>query len=107
MNMEKYIKADTVLKFINSCLEHEDKITDTEKAVLTGIKTCIERIPAADVVEVVRCRDCKHNTTRSTRQFYQWCDERHEYHVPDWFCADGEPLKDGGQDDGEHSCNSI
>lgn len=50
--MEKYIKANTVLKFINSCLEHEDKITDTEKAVLTGVKTCIERIPAADVVEV-------------------------------------------------------
>lgn len=50
--MEKYIKADTALKFINGCLEHEDKITDTEKAVLTGVKTCIERIPAADVVEV-------------------------------------------------------
>ena len=50
--MEKYIKADTVLKFINGCLEHEDKITDTEKAVLTGVKTCIERIPAADVKPV-------------------------------------------------------
>lgn len=53
--------------------------------------------PAADVVEVVRCRDCKHNITSSTRQFYQWCDEHHEYHVPDWFCADGK-RKDGGKD---------
>ena len=60
----------------------------------------LNTIPATDVLEVVRCRDCKHNGTRNTRQFYQWCDERHEYHVPDWFCADGEPLKDGGQDDG-------
>lgn len=51
--MEKYIKAETVLKFINGCLEHEDKITDTEKAVLTGVKTCIERISAADVKPVV------------------------------------------------------
>ena len=51
--MEKYIKAETVLKFINGCLEHEDKITDTEKAVLIGVKTCIERIPATDVKPVV------------------------------------------------------
>lgn len=50
--MEKYIKVNTVLKFINGCLEHEDKITDIEKAVLTGVKTCVERIPAADVAEV-------------------------------------------------------
>lgn len=50
--MEKYIKANTILKFINGCLEHEDKITDIEKAVLTGVKTCVERIPAADVVEI-------------------------------------------------------
>lgn len=63
-----------------------------------GARKIIAEAPAADVVEVVRCRDCKHNSTSSTRQFYQWCDEHHEYHVPDWFCADGE-RKDGGQDD--------
>ena len=54
--MEKYIKADTVLRFINSCLEHEDKITDIEKAVLTGVKTCVERISPADVAEVRYCQ---------------------------------------------------
>lgn len=75
-NMEKYIKADTVLKFINGCLEHEDKITDTEKAVLTGVKTCIERIPAADVMEVrhgrwiwkghyLICSECDHESDRT------------------------------------------
>lgn len=55
----------------------------------------IDRIPAADVVEVVRCGECKHYDNG-------WC---HRVHNPaqyskttdDWFCADGE-RKDG---DGE------
>lgn len=109
--MEKYIKADTVLKFINGCLEHEDKITDTEKAVLTGVKTCVERIPAADVVKVVRCRDCKHyvESDQVNGEFMcvkdaDWCVEDGcyygftDYPPAEFFCADGE-RKDGGQDD--------
>ena len=58
-------------------------------------RSIIEAIPAADVVPVVRCGECKHYDNG-------WC---HRVHNPtqysktpdDWFCADGE-RKDG---DGE------
>lgn len=50
--MNKYIKAKTIIDFINDCLEHEDKITDIEKATLCAIKKLVERTPVADVEEV-------------------------------------------------------
>lgn len=110
-DLKKYIKSDSVLKFINGCLEHEDKITDIEKEILTSVKTYVERIPTADVVEVVRCRDCKHRRVnehygeKGYLRIKAMCEldtgdpfelsRNAEY--DDWFCADGE-RKDGGQD---------
>lgn len=91
--MEKYIKADTILKFINGCLDHEDKITDIEKAVLTGVKTCVERIPAADVVEVVRCLDCVY-----WRGENDICKGICIDFSADGYCSEGK-RKNGGQDD--------
>ena len=102
--MEKYIKADTILKFINGCLDHENKITDIEKTVLTGVKNCVERIPAANVVEVVRCKDCKHRIVNEHygKKGYLWIKAMCELDTgdpfelgrcaenDDWFCADGE-----------------
>lgn len=102
--MEKYIKADTILKFINGCLDHEDKITDIEKAVLTGIKTCVERIPAADVIEVVRCRECVFWDTSwdpgvGAKGGAYYCPRCHLVTLKDSFCS-GACRKDGGQDNG-------
>lgn len=58
-------------------------------------KSCpdpIGKIPAADVVEVVRCKDCKY--AQDGAVFGQdWCADA-EIH-PDFFCADGE-RKDNG-----------
>lgn len=60
----------------------------------------IESVPAADVVEVVRCRDCVHGehyyggVSCRMPSFPEW-----KVHEKDYFCADGE-RKDGGQDDG-------
>ena len=47
----------------------------------------INSVPAADVVEVVRCRDCVFGNMPCAMARY-----------PDYFCADGK-RKDGGQDD--------
>ena len=46
----------------------------------------IKYIPAADVVEVVRCKDCKH------RFNYDIC----AYRGDDWFCGYGERRSDNG-----------
>ena len=48
----------------------------------------LERLPAADVVEVVRCRECVFGNMPCAMARY-----------PDYFCADGE-RKDGVKDDG-------
>ena len=57
-------------------------------------ENCIEAIPAADVVEVVRCRECKHYNAGFECLIEGYGIER----PADYFCADGE-RKDGGPDD--------
>lgn len=52
-----------------------------------GIVERIQAIPAADVVEVVRCRDCVFGNMPCAMARY-----------PSYFCADGK-RKDGGQDE--------
>lgn len=65
--MARYIEAETAKKFIQqetetlSCLKNNPEHIVT-RAYLLAIKHVIEDIdyvPTADVVEVVRCRDCK------------------------------------------------
>ena len=72
----------------------------------------LDAIPAADVVEVVRCRDCKHRIVnkhfgeKGYLHLKSMCnlDTGDPFELgrnawdDDWFCADGE-RKDGEQDD--------
>lgn len=59
----------------------------------------IESVPAADVVEVVRCAECKYDERCMFQSFVR--DERVEpYDKAVFFCADGK-RKDGGKDDGD------
>lgn len=45
-----------------------------------------------DMVEVVRCKDCKHfySEVKSVFTTYIGCDANHNSWGGDWFCADGE-----------------
>ena len=56
-------------------------------------KEIINRTPAADVVEVVRCRDCKYSKFIKNYSKYM-CDKRGEGHgelkYSNDFCSDGE-----------------
>ena len=75
--MGDYISRQAATKFINDCLVREDELQSVEKATLLSVKDRIEAIPPADVVPVVRCRDCKH---------YEYMDNR----IPsekDWICC--------------------
>ena len=58
-----------------------------EDAITMGGVAILNNFPAADVVEVVRCRDCVFGNMPCAMARY-----------PDYFCADGK-RKDGGQDD--------
>ena len=52
--MKEYIEREAAIKVIeNDCLELVDYIKE-------DTIQCVKAIPAADVVEVVRCRECKY-----------------------------------------------
>lgn len=60
---------------------------------MKNIKELINSIPAADVVEVVRCRDCKHCDKVERRL---WCMIHDDmYAEEDYFCASGERREAG------------
>ena len=69
------------------------------------IEENIERLPAADVVEVVRCKDCRYFTPQAGWGGGQcsYLEDKFELSevlmFDDDYCSDGE-RKDGGESDG-------
>lgn len=49
-----------------------------------------ESLPAADVVEVVRCRECVHNHPEFVGNETQWCELCRTTINPDDFCSRGQ-----------------
>lgn len=68
------------------------------------IEAAIKTIPAANVVEVVRCEDCKY-AEETYRPDIVRCTNFSTYHDPwkvwrGWYCGDGE-RRDGGESDAD------
>lgn len=87
--MRKYIDADLLIskelipltKRLDCC--HPEQMEGVLKAM-----SKIDSAPAADVVEVVRCKDCKH---LMFSDMYGECSQAHMGIVrPDDFCSYGE-----------------
>lgn len=92
--MSDYIKREDALKSIDT---HDKFIKEDIRTLAKeyyeykgGVDYAYETIkhdvPAADVVEVVRCKDCKKR--------YTWecpCQCHNIATSNDWFCPDGEP----------------
>lgn len=80
--MKVYIEREAAIKAIESVPDGNWKSIRYAKEV--------KAIPAADVVPVVRCKDCKYSAVDFENMRY--CKLVTYYnHVPDdWFCADGE-----------------
>lgn len=90
--MKKYIDADELKKVF---LYSED--AEYARWTLAGILYEIDDIEAADVVEVVRCKDCKyaHMTVDGECKYCDiWFPNEKEYLDGDYYCASGE-RKDG------------
>ena len=90
MPEKEYIEREALEKFVSSVrrnlpLESPDFIT--RDYMLLNFEQYIHLMPAVDVVEVVRCKDCKH---------YLFCCRtiRTGGNRPDDFCSYGE-RKDG------------
>ena len=64
-------------------------------SALSVVEGAIAEQPAADVVEVVRCKDCKYRKTEDCAMFYECdCGEEHTWENDNDFCSYGE-RKDG------------
>ena len=89
-------------KYVNSA-DLRNALYDADAVTMRGV-AIINGFPAADVVEAVRCRDCKHYDCEDGGQKCvkdaDWSVEDGcyygfiSYHGPEFFCADGE-RKDG------------
>lgn len=88
---DEYISREAALKYIKSeqCRTCSDIGLCGNCAVLVAVKL-LEKVPAADVAEVVRCRDCKHlvNATINANGFLI-CDISDMEIAPDDFCSRG------------------
>ena len=90
--MSKYIDAEQAVNEIRQPYLRGFTSDDFAFGFKSGIENAvntIKQMPAADVVEVVRCRECRYREKEQPGMVYcpntvgGWVDE-------DWFCAGGE-----------------
>ena len=56
--MSRYIDADKLCEGLKHMAKYQEPY---KQSTILGVVSTIENTPSADVVEVVRCKDCKHN----------------------------------------------
>ena len=93
-------KAEAINKIMGCIVNQDCHDVNLHNIGLRKAMSAIDGIPAADVVEVVRCADCRY----AYDTVCGWCCS-HGICVDctvreDFFCADGK-CKDGGPDDGK------
>ena len=62
---DKYVKLDDVMNAIGKVPKRKDSPYPTPihlaaERIIKGLKSRINKIPTGDVVEVVRCKKCRH-----------------------------------------------
>ena len=81
--MSTYIRAVVAAK----------AIADKHGIPLGDLVDTFADIPAADVVPVVRCKDCRLRGREECAMFYRCeCGEQHTWETDDDFCSYGEKL---------------
>ena len=94
--MAEYIEREKAIAICQSyyehCLETHDYCGDS---VAYDIRSNIKGLPTADVVPVVRCKDCKHYTNIDTyrnppRLDFHWCNKFGNITKENDYCNYGE-----------------
>ena len=82
--MPRYIDAEKIPFYIRP-VHMSQHSTSVEKIALASD---IDKVPTADVVEVVRCKDCQYNKLGICSKSENWdCGKQYD---PNYFCAHGE-----------------
>ena len=90
----EYISRESVLADIeqtiedSGCVNHEREIID-----------CVRYADAADVVQVVRCKDCCKRSTDQCPMYEDSEELTHDWTQDDWYCSLGVRV-DGGENHG-------
>lgn len=83
---DEYISREAAL----TALQDSDLFNTTERQL-----RAIRELPAADVAEVVRCKDCRHSKYAAWCEGYACCRTVGEYHHADFGCTAGKPRTNG------------
>lgn len=80
-----YIERKEAIEFVRNNTPHFDGETTMQ---------CVERslanVPAADVVEVIRCKKCRHYNTSCCGNGLGWCEYYNTGATDEHFCSHGE-----------------
>ena len=70
--MTDYIKREDAIEELKQYfVEHDDEQDEfTRPAATLAANAIVDNMPKADVVEVVRCKDCKHRYYDKERKLY-------------------------------------
>jgi hypothetical protein len=82
--MTRYIDADKLCKGLKDMAKYQNSY---KQSTILGVVSTIENTPTADVVEVVRCKDCIYKTVTKDGE-YNPEDIVCEYHMSDGFDSD-------------------
>ena len=96
--MSDYISRQDAIDTVNRMMERIDTgdVIDYRDVLVE----CFKVLPTADVVEVVRCKDCFYSKPYNAvwylplKENSLWCSRYEVEKELNWFCADGERRED-------------
>ena len=59
----------------------------------------IDKLPDANIVKVVRCKNCQQHNTNSCADGFGWCEHFNVGTADEHFCSYGTPKERGGEND--------
>ena len=98
--MAEYIDREKLIRYTEKqevIIKDGTSIADAMRIQGNVFRRCVETAPAAEVVEVVRCKDCKHYYTDDGCDGWYACDIAGGLYEPDAldFCSYGERKEQG------------
>ena len=104
MQENKFVKREKKPRYIEAtkletlCDIMADKCDDNGDSNWNQFRTAVECSPTVDVVEVVRCKDCRWGKEACGNiECFVDSNIPSEYHGYEWFCPNGE-RREGGND---------
>lgn len=90
----EYLDRSSLVARMKYYEEHTTEESGEHYAYSVALRE-IRNAPAADVAEVVRCKDCRHSKYAAWCEGYACCRTVGEYHHADFGCTAGKPRTNG------------